>query len=110
MNCPKGEWETNLRRHAEWMARGREMGCEMIVFPEASLSGYCDFTRFPEAIQGLDSPYLERFASLSAQYGIAASAGFLETNPAGPPFITQVVARDGQIIAVYRKNHIPEEE
>src|SRR5262249_45147603 len=34
----------------------------------------------------------------------------VEENPAGKPFITQIVARDGALLAVYRKRTIIEEE
>jgi predicted amidohydrolase len=83
----------------------------MIIFPEASLSGYCDYRYYPHAAQALDSPYIEAFAQLSAEHGITASAGFIETNPNGhQPYVTQVVAREGRVIAVYRKRYVQDDE
>ncbi|HMA34680.1 MAG TPA: carbon-nitrogen hydrolase family protein [Chloroflexia bacterium] len=43
--------------------------------------------------------------------GSPRRGGFIEHNPGGKPFITQVLAQDGQIAGVYRKVHVaPDEE
>ena len=110
MRSEKGDWAGNLARVEGRMAEAAVAGCDVIVFPEMSLSGYCDPTRFPEAVQPLDGPGVRQFVALTERYPLAASAGFMETNPAGKPFITQVLARAGQIIGVYHKIHAVDEE
>ena len=110
LRCEKGDWAGNLARVEARMAQAVVAGCEVIVFPEMSLSGYCDPTRFPEAVQPLDGPGVAQFVALTARYPLAASAGFMETNPAGKPFITQVLARAGATVGVYRKVHVVDEE
>jgi predicted amidohydrolase len=110
MLCAKGAWAANLARVAEHMARARAAECDIIVFPEMSLSGYCDPALFPHAVQPRDSPWVRQFVDLTRQHAIAASAGFIEHNPAGKPFITQVLAQHGQIVGMYRKVHVVEEE
>jgi predicted amidohydrolase len=110
MRCEKGDWAGNLERVERYMEQARAEGCDIVVFPEMSLSGYCTPARFPESVQALDSEWLERFVRLTKQYGIAASAGFIEANPEGKPFITQVLAQDGRMIGSYRKRHIVDEE
>jgi predicted amidohydrolase len=47
---------------------------------------------------------------LTAEHGIAASGGFIESNPGGKPLVTQVLAQDGRVVGVYRKNHVVDEE
>src|SRR4051812_28072907 len=101
MFCEKGDWAGNLARAAGYMARARAAGCAVIVLPEMGLSGYNDPTRFPASTQPLDSAWVRQFVALTAEYGLAASGGFIEANPAGKPFITQVLAQDGQIVGVY---------
>jgi predicted amidohydrolase len=108
--CPKGEWEHNLRHAAEYMAQAAAQGCDIIVFPEMSLSGYGTPDKFPDLPTSLDSPWIERFAALTAEHGIAASAGFIEASPGGKPFITQVLAQDGRVVGVYRKVNLGEGE
>ena len=110
MRCEKGDWPGNLARAEEYMARARSEGCEIIVLPEMGLSGYCDPARFPEAIQPLASPWVRQFVDLTAKHGIIASGGFIERNPEGKPFITQVLAQDGRIVGIYRKIHVVDEE
>ena len=110
IRCEKGDWPANLDRAAGYMAQTAAQGCDIIVFPEAGLSGYCDPARFPEAAQPLDSPLVRRFVDQTARAGIAASGGFLETNPGGKPFVTQILAQDGRIAGVYRKVNLGEDE
>jgi predicted amidohydrolase len=110
MRCEKGDWAGNMERVEAYMQRAHATGCDIIVFPEMGLSGYCDPGKFPDSVQPLDSPWVRRFVDLTTRHGIAASGGFIEANPAGKPFITQVLAQDGQIAGVYRKVHVVEEE
>jgi predicted amidohydrolase len=111
MRCEKGDWEGNLRHTAQYLQQAREKHCDIVIFPEMSLSGYCDPTRFPESIQTLDSEWVGRFVDLTEEYAIAAAAGFIETNPnEEKPFITQVLAQNGRLVGSYRKRHIVDEE
>jgi predicted amidohydrolase len=110
IRCEKGDWPGNLDRAAGYMAQAAAQGCDIIVFPEAGLSGYCDPARFPQAAQPLDSPQVRQFVAQAAHSGIAASGGFLETNPGGKPFVTQILVHDGRIAGVYRKVNLGEDE
>lgn len=110
MRCEKGDWPGNLRRAEELMAQASAQGCDIVVFPEMALSGYCDPRRFPEAVQPLDSPLVRQFVNLTARYPIAASGGFIEAKPEGKPYITQLLAKGGRIVGTYRKVNVVEEE
>jgi predicted amidohydrolase len=111
IRCEKGDWVGNLATVEQYMARAHDAGCDVVVFPEMSLSGYCDPRKFPEAVVGLESEWVRRFVELSGRYGVAASAGFIEENgEGGKPFITQVMAQNGEIAGVYRKVHAVDEE
>ena len=35
-----GDVAANLERHLDWIARAREAGADLLVFPELSLTGY----------------------------------------------------------------------
>ncbi len=110
MRCEKGDWPGNLARTEALLGLAAAAGCEVAIFPEAGLSGYADPSRFPQSVQPLDSPLVAQFVALTARYPLAASAGFLEENPAGKPFVTQVLAADGEIIGIYRKVEIPADD
>lgn len=110
IRCEKGDWTGNLRRVEELMAQASKQGCNVIVFPEMGLSGYCNPTLFPDAVQALDSPLVRQFVDLTARYPIAASGGFIEAKPEGKPYITQLLAKGGRIVGTYRKVNVVEEE
>ncbi len=110
IRAEKGDWHTNLASIEHYMAQAREEGCDIVVFPEMSLSGYCDPALFPDSVQPLESEWVEKFVGLTGKYNITASAGFIECNPKDKPFITQVLAQDGHMVGTYRKRHIVDEE
>lgn len=110
MRCEKGDWEGNLRRTEQFMAEAAAQGCDVAVFPEMGLSGYCFDQRYTQAARPLDSPWVRRFARLTALYRIAASGGFIEANGRDRPFVTQVLAQNGCLMGVYRKVHIVDDE
>jgi predicted amidohydrolase len=110
MRSEKGDWHANLERIERYMAQARGEACDIVIFPEMSLSGYCDPALFPESIQPLQSDWVEKFVALTGKYSIAASAGLIEANPDSKPFITQVLAQNGLMIGSYRKRHIVDEE
>src|SRR5688500_12417401 len=110
MRSEKGDWEGNIERAERYVSQAADQRCDIIVLPEMSLSGYADPTKFPTAVQTLDSPWIRQYVALTERYGIAASAGFIEANPHGKPYITQVLGQDGRLVGVYRKVHIVDEE
>jgi predicted amidohydrolase len=110
MRCEKGAIDANLdtmRARVEDSIGQRD---DFVVFPEMSITGYINPTRMPEAILTLDHPAVQRVAALTAGTGLTLLAGLVEANPAGKPFITQMVAQGGRIGGVYRKITIAEDE
>src|SRR3989442_4381390 len=75
-----------------------------------SITGYIDPTRCPEAVLHLNGPEVARFVEMTRELPSTAIAGLVEANPQGKPFITQIVAHGGTLLAVYRKQTIVEEE
>ena len=110
MRCEKGDLAANLAATEDILRQGAERGAAIICFPEASLTGYVDPTIYPQAVLRADDLPIARFIALTGAYHLTALAGFIEVNPGGLPFITQVVARDGALLGRYRKRTIPDEE
>src|SRR6476646_6633938 len=110
MRCPKGDIDGNLEQIRRYLDEGMRRGVDIICFPEMSITGYIDPTRQPEAVISLDQPAVARFVAMTGDYRLTALAGIVEANPAGKPFITQIAARDGALLGVYRKTSIPEDE
>jgi predicted amidohydrolase len=116
MRCEKGAMDENLAVTRAYLDEAAGRGAAIVCFPEASLTGYVDPTRYPDAILRLDSPTVARFVAMTGEPGLAgvtALAGIVEENPEQPgglPLLTQIVAARGKLLGVYRKRTIPDEE
>jgi predicted amidohydrolase len=110
LHCPKGEVERNLAAHAAHIEEARTRDVDVLCFPEMSLTGYLDPARWPEAVLTLDAPAVRGLIGLTAGDEMVVLAGLVERNPGGKPFITQIAARDGEMIGVYRKITVIEDE
>jgi NAD+ synthase (glutamine-hydrolysing) len=99
-----GDIRGNARLIAENIARAREQGAGLVVFPELTLSGYP-----PEDLL-LKTGFLDAAAAaleeLAAKtHGIAAVVGFPER--AEDVYNSAAVLADGEVAAVYRKMYLP---
>lgn len=110
MRCEKGDTDANLAATERHIGEAVSRGAEVVCFPEASLTGYVDPVRYPGVSMRLDGPEVAQFVAMTSGRDVTAIAGFVEGNAAGAPYLTQIVARDGRLVAVYRKVTIPEEE
>ncbi len=110
MRSEKADFAQNLAAMAATLREAATIGVDFVAFPEMSLSGYIDPTRAPHAVLTLDAQPLRDFLDLTCRHNAMVSAGFVEHNPRGKPFITQIVARQGELLGVYRKITIRDEE
>ena len=110
LRCEKGDLAGNLAAHAAQITAAEARGIDLICFPEMSLTGYVDPVRMPHALMPLASPLVAEFVALTRGRTQTALAGIIETRPGKTPYITQLVARDGQLLGVYRKVTIVDEE
>jgi predicted amidohydrolase len=110
MLCEKGAVARNLDCIEAHIRNAAARGTDIICFPEMSITGYIDPSRWSEAVLSLDGPEVARFAAMTAGAGLTAIAGLVEHNPDGRPFITQVVVADGRLSGYYRKTTIPPDE
>jgi len=105
LRCPKGEVGTNLARHHELLEHGSVAGCNLVLLPEMSLTGY-----LPRAAISLDDPSVTELVR-STEGGPALCFGLVEEGAPGlSPYITQLLADNGRIIAVHRKAGLGEGE
>ncbi|HYP47874.1 MAG TPA: NAD+ synthase [Thermoleophilaceae bacterium] len=104
INPTVGDIDGNAARIAGDTARARELGAQLVVFPELCLCGYPaeDLllkTGFLDAVGAA----LEELAGNTR--GIAALVGFPER--AGDVFNSAALLADGEVRGVYRKMHLP---
>jgi NAD+ synthase (glutamine-hydrolysing) len=104
VNPTVGDIRGNARMIADHIARARDGGAALVVFPELTLSGY------PPEDLVLKTSFLDAAAGalveLAAQtYGIAAVVGFPERED--DVYNSAAVLADGEVVAVYRKMYLP---
>jgi predicted amidohydrolase len=110
MRCEKGALNENLERTAHYLAEASRRRIDILAFPEMSLTGYADPTRYPEAVLTLAGPEVAQFLGVTQAFSGTVLAGLIEANPAGKLFITQIAARRGELVGFYRKITIEDEE
>ncbi len=93
MRCEKGATAENLEQIAFYLREAASRGVDILGFPEMSLSGYADPHRYPEAVLRVDGPEVGQLLRLTKPYSTTVIVGLIEENPAGKPFITQIVVR-----------------
>jgi predicted amidohydrolase len=110
MNCEKAAVAQKLQQIADLLAEAAARDVDILALPEMCLTGYADPTRYPEAVLRLDGPEIDQLLAATRPYAITALVGLIEHNPDGKPFITHVVVRQGELLGVYRKVTIDDEE
>ncbi len=110
MVCEKAAIDENLASMARWMDEARRRDVDFVAFPEMSITGYADPTKYPQSVIQLDGPEVRRFLEMTLGSPAVVLAGLIEHNPAGKPFITQVAAQNGRRLGFYRKITIIDEE
>lgn len=107
-----------VERLLELLRKAHASGCELVVFPELALTTF--FPRwFVDDITQADhwyetempSPVTQPLFDEAKRLGIGFSLGYAELTSDGHRFNTQIlVERTGQVVAKYRKVHIPGHE
>ena len=110
MFCEKANIKGNLESHFTRIDEAERKGIDILVFPEASITGYTDRGGYPEAIIRRDGPEIDAFCRKNTGLTVTVLAGFIEANPSGKPFVTQTVIQDGHIIGYFRKNTIVDDD
>jgi predicted amidohydrolase len=110
MNCEKGAIAENQAEIGRQVVEAAERGVDILAFPEMSLTGYADPNKFPHAVIRLDGPEVAALLAETRPYPVTILVGLIEANPAGKPFITHLVVREGELLGYYRKVTIEDEE
>ncbi len=110
INPTVGNVDANAAKAGEWIARARDAGAELVIFPELCIPGYpAEDLYLKRHFLRANQRAVEELAG-SAR-GITALVGFAE--PVADPVDGRLahnstaVLADGGIQAVYRKNRLP---
>lgn len=100
-----GDVDANFARHIDWIARGREAGLDLLVFPELSLTGHYGPERLLDAAIARNDPRLARLAQAAGS--MAVTVGFMEEGPAAQFYNSAVILRNGRTVHLHRKVNLP---
>jgi predicted amidohydrolase len=100
-----GEVESNVERHLDWIARAREAGVDLLVFPELSLTGYHLLHLTPRVALPAGSPVLARLAKAAGPMRVVL--GFVEESETGVLHNSAAVLSAGEPVFVHRKLYLP---
>jgi predicted amidohydrolase len=104
VDCALGDVAENVRRAHEAIARARDEGADLIVFPELSLTGYALGGVTEDVSIALDDPAIAGLAA--AADGIAAVVGCVESGRVHT-YNSALYLDGGAIVHVQRKTHLP---
>lgn len=101
--------EANLARMMDWLERPELKDCDLIVFPECMLTGYC-FRSLEEALpygESIPGPATDAIQKWCEQNDKFVAFGLLELDPQGRLFNSCPVVGPQGIVGCYRKIHLP---
>ena len=104
MNPTVGDLPGNAKKVIETIGRARDVGADLVAFPELTLTGYPpeDLLLRPEFLDQNQAAMEEVARSTS---GITAVVGFAQR--AGDVYNAAAIAHDGEIVGIYQKRHLP---
>jgi predicted amidohydrolase len=99
-----GRVSANLKKHLSLVEEARKKGCDVICFPELSLTGYV----LRDLIYHMPAPCEAALQKLAeASKGIYTIAGFVEEGRKGILYNSVAVLKDAKILSVTRKLFLP---
>ena len=102
-----GVVEANLEKHLDFIQRAGSEGCDLIVFPELSLTGYVLQDLVPTVAHRAnpDDPVFKEL--LAASRNIDIVVGFAEEDVRNRFYISSAYLSQSKIVHVHRKVYLP---
>ncbi|MFO0869472.1 MAG: nitrilase-related carbon-nitrogen hydrolase [Pirellulales bacterium] len=100
-----GDLPRNLELHEQQLAAARDLGADLVVFPELSLTGYYLRDIVPEVARPLDAPEIRRLAAAAGD--LAVVFGFVEQDRHHRFFNSAALIERGEVRHVHRKVYLP---
>ena len=104
INTTVGDLDGNAAKIVDYMGQARDLGADVVVFPELAVTGYP-----PEDLlfkrQFIDDNKARALEVAAASTEITSIFGFVDSDP--DVYNAAAVANDGKIVGVYHKMHLP---
>ena len=104
INPTVGDLPGNAKKVIETIARARDLGADLVAFPELTLTGYPpeDLLLRPEFLDQ-NQAAMEEVAR--STIGITAVVGFAQRSD--DVYNAAAIAHDGEVVGIYQKRHLP---
>lgn len=104
--CPAkvNDWQTNLAAMEAWIQQAAKQQCQLILFPELSVTGYSTTGQLECCDE--QHPAVQKLAQLSRQYELAIAAGMAWRDPGGPAYLAHGIWTPGGERFLYYKTHL----
>ena len=105
LNTTIGDFDGNVRKIADFAARARDAGVDVVSFPELTITGYPpeDLLLRPRFVEdGRRALY----AAVVACTGLSAVIGFVDVGDAGI-YNAAAIVHDGRLVATSRNQPLP---
>lgn len=100
-----GDVQANFETHLEWIARARDAGAGLVIFPELSLTGYHLKDLVAEVAVAIDDERLRRLAAEAADIDLVV--GFVEDGRGHRFHNAAAYFSRGELLHVHRKVYLP---
>ncbi|MHC4872634.1 MAG: carbon-nitrogen hydrolase family protein [Planctomycetota bacterium] len=108
MKSRPAEPEENLERHISWIEKAVDAGCDLILFPEMSVTGFCmDYKLFYPAAEKIDGASTDKMHKLAKKYDITIGYGLAERSNSDLVFNSYCFVSPEHFLGRYKKIHIP---
>ncbi len=107
-----GDLVGNVATAARWVAAAADQGAQLVVFPEAFLTGYDEgaFAGPLPAAEDLDGPWLQPLREAVARAGVVVAVSTPLRRDSGTTMSMLVIRGDGTVTAPYDKQHLDADE
>ena len=105
VDCDLGDVGANLERHAVWIARARDEGVDLLLFPELSLTGYRLGSGVLDVARARDDAIVAELARVAPEMTVVL--GLVEEGPAAQLYNTALALHGGRLLFLHRKLNLP---
>ena len=106
MNCCLGDIPRNIDKHVAFITNAQKQGCDLLVFPELSLTGYRVEDFGYKLALPTDCDELKQLAAAAGEQ-MTVIIGFIEEGPCGLIYNSTALIDKGQVAFVHRKMSLP---
>lgn len=106
MDCTLGQIEPNLKKVANFATLGKELGAEIVVFPECATTGYFVGSKLRDLAEPPNGPTSRRIGEIARSTGLYLAIGSFTRVDDAICNSQLLFDPSGNLLAVYHKSHL----